>query len=125
MVGNNLKCFSDINLGKVIFFYIYVNSLSAKFNNQCFYCELILPIKTQTKDYFVPLAMGGNNSKKNLVLSCRSCNCNKSSRLPSLEEVIKFKTFNPSILLAQISYTLKKKHKELMDAFQEMFNQTI
>ena len=38
--------------------------------------------KHPTKDYVIPLAMGGKHTKENIVLACASCNSSKNGRSP-------------------------------------------
>lgn len=43
----------------------------------CFYCMRQVPVRKRCMDHVVPRAHGGNNSYRNLVLSCMECNALK------------------------------------------------
>lgn len=40
----------------------------------CIYCGDLLNSKNATIDHIIPLSKGGNNSKVNMVVSCKKCN---------------------------------------------------
>lgn len=46
----------------------------------CWYCGKPLTMKTLTIDHVEPVSMGGSNHPRNLVPSCKSCNCKKKDR---------------------------------------------
>jgi CRISPR/Cas system Type II protein with McrA/HNH and RuvC-like nuclease domain len=48
-------------------------------NNQCVYCE---SKKHLTIDHVIPKSRGGNNTWKNLVTCCLSCNLKKGNKTP-------------------------------------------
>jgi HNH endonuclease len=48
-----------------------------KFNNICCYCG---EKRKLTQDHFYPLSKGGEYSMKNIIPSCRSCNCSKQDK---------------------------------------------
>lgn len=47
---------------------------------KCFYCKCKLTFKTSTLDHKIPTSRGGDDSYKNLVLSCKKCNNEKGNR---------------------------------------------
>ena len=51
-------------------------------NFKCAYCgkELINSFDT-TRDHIIPISKGGNNTKENIVPSCRSCNSKKYNKI--------------------------------------------
>lgn len=48
----------------------------------CYYCKKDTDKSDRTIDHKVPLSKSGLHSTKNIVMSCRSCNCSKRSDLP-------------------------------------------
>jgi 5-methylcytosine-specific restriction endonuclease McrA len=48
---------------------------------RCEWCglEFAAPLSEATLDHVVPLARGGTNKRKNLVLACRPCNEQRGS----------------------------------------------
>ena len=60
-----------------------------EYNYKCAYCgiefnENILP----EKDHIIPISKGGNNTKENIVPSCRSCNAKKGDKILLERQVI-------------------------------------
>ena len=49
---------------------------------QCWYCRKVVSPAELTMDHLIPLAMGGESSKDNLVPCCRDCNNKKKSMMP-------------------------------------------
>jgi 5-methylcytosine-specific restriction enzyme A len=49
---------------------------------QCWYCRKAVIPGELTMDHLIPLAMGGESSKDNLVPSCKDCNNKKKSMMP-------------------------------------------
>jgi len=47
------------------------------YGKECRYCDKILKINTIVCDHIVPLTKGGDSTKQNLQLICRSCNSRK------------------------------------------------
>tara|TARA_Y100000310_G_C20580164_1_gene762559 strand:+ start:586 stop:1023 length:438 start_codon:yes stop_codon:yes gene_type:complete len=47
------------------------------YGKECRYCDKILRINTIVCDHIVPLTKGGDSTKGNLQLICRSCNSRK------------------------------------------------
>jgi 5-methylcytosine-specific restriction endonuclease McrA len=77
-----------------------IRKLIKEQSNRCFYCDLpfsTLKIVAKNKyqlytlDHFIPKVKGGSNQALNLVLCCKRCNNKKGDRLPTNEEVEKFK----------------------------------
>ena len=101
------------------------NLLIEKFNNECFYCNKQVASSLFTRDHFVPSSLSGTNSQRNIVLSCKPCNLKKGGRLPTLEEVVKFKSYNPNIKFTYLCGTPKDKHKEILIKFEQLFNSAI
>ena len=50
------------------------------FNYECVYCEEVFDISELQPDHVLSLKKGGDNSKSNIVCSCRTCNRNKSDK---------------------------------------------
>lgn len=59
----------------------YQNLLTAE-HVKCFYCDRELPTEERVGDHFVPLSKGGEHCVENLVPACRSCNQEKSDKMP-------------------------------------------
>ncbi len=49
---------------------------------RCWYCDASVPPKELTMDHILPLALGGQSSKNNLVPCCKDCNNKKKSMMP-------------------------------------------
>lgn len=49
----------------------------------CHYCLRSLTVVTRTKDHIVPRALGGMDTRQNIVMSCRSCNSAKANTWPT------------------------------------------
>ena len=47
------------------------------YGRECRYCDKTLRINTMVCDHIVPLSKGGDSTKENLQLICRSCNSRK------------------------------------------------
>jgi 5-methylcytosine-specific restriction endonuclease McrA len=47
------------------------------YGKECRYCDKILRINTIVCDHIVPLSKGGDSTRENLQLICRSCNSRK------------------------------------------------
>lgn len=47
--------------------------------NKCYYCGKECK-EDKTLDHKLPVTRGGTNSKENLVVACRSCNCSKNNK---------------------------------------------
>lgn len=43
----------------------------------CFYCDRTLSRRKKTRDHVQPRSRNGSNNPKNIVDSCRQCNCLK------------------------------------------------
>ena len=64
-------------------------------NNQCVYCE---SKKHLTIDHVIPKSRGGNNTWKNLVTCCLSCNLKKGNKTPEEAGMrMVLKPYEPSI----------------------------
>jgi hypothetical protein len=64
-------------------------------NNQCVYCE---SKKHLTIDHVIPKSRGGNNTWKNLVTCCLSCNLKKGNKTPDEAGMrMVLKPYEPSI----------------------------
>lgn len=50
---------------------------------KCHYCGKIFPEKELSMDHIVPVARGGKSTKGNCVVSCNSCNQEKSCLTPA------------------------------------------
>jgi 5-methylcytosine-specific restriction endonuclease McrA len=50
--------------------------------NICFWCKDQIASGKHTVDHYIPLARGGSNWPKNLVIACLSCNAQKADKLP-------------------------------------------
>lgn len=48
---------------------------------RCAYCSIPLTVATATMDHIVPLSRGGKTTMSNIVVSCQSCNTQKSSQI--------------------------------------------
>nr|DAY67707.1 MAG TPA: Recombination endonuclease VII [Caudoviricetes sp.] len=59
--------------------------LLKKCNGKCAYCgkQLTLEASDTCVDHVIPIAKGGNNEDKNLVMACRRCNSSKGAKLLS------------------------------------------
>lgn len=55
-------------------------SLFEEMNGRCGYCGCELDYNKATIDHKIPLGLGGNNDKENLIISCWSCNHYKHRR---------------------------------------------
>lgn len=62
----------------------------AIFGHECFFCEITLSRSTRTFDHFIPRVRGGQ-TRGNIVPSCAPCNTKKGGRLPTTEEMRKFR----------------------------------
>ena len=53
-----------------------------KYKFRCAYCgkEFTL-FDRETKDHIIPISKGGDNTKENIVLACRSCNSKKGNKI--------------------------------------------
>lgn len=60
---------------------------------RCHWCGADIGGGRHTVDHYIPIAKGGGNGPENLVMSCLTCNCSKSDKLPD-----EFKTY-----LAQVA----------------------
>jgi len=47
---------------------------------QCFYCGAKDDL---TLDHFIPLSRGGNTTRANILVACRSCNASKHDKMPT------------------------------------------
>lgn len=58
-------------------------------DKKCFYCDKDLAFKEVEIDHYMPLSKGGKHEKRNLRISCKSCNRSKHNKLPErwLEEI--------------------------------------
>ena len=63
-----------------------IGDLIKDFGKKCYHCGVIVSYPkakgvlsdcSATRDHLVPLSIGGENSKDNIVLSCRKCNNNR------------------------------------------------
>ncbi len=50
--------------------------------SSCVYCTTRLSPANRTIDHVIPLIRGGQHTRENVVVSCRSCNSRKSARTP-------------------------------------------
>lgn len=50
-------------------------------NRFCVYCGERLTLQTSTVDHVIPKSKGGNNGKKNTVISCKPCNKKKGDKV--------------------------------------------
>lgn len=56
------------------------NDLSKNPNMKCIYCDKKLSKNNITADHIIPLSKGGNNSKANLIASCKKCNLEREDK---------------------------------------------
>lgn len=47
-------------------------------NAKCFYCQRDLEAPEITMDHVLPIAKGGQSTKGNVVVACKTCNTQKS-----------------------------------------------
>lgn len=74
----------------------------------CFYCGADLhewPANQVHIDHFVPVSKGGSDVPNNLVVSCSTCNLRKRDKLPTEEQIEKFKAH----LVTNSEYTSREK----------------
>jgi 5-methylcytosine-specific restriction endonuclease McrA len=45
----------------------------------CFYCNRMLTPQEATMDHVLPISQGGQSTKGNVVIACKTCNTKKSS----------------------------------------------
>ena len=72
-----------ISYGKSAFF--TEEEFQAKFESlgcKCFYCKKPLAFSEATRDHYVPLTKGGNDSIDNIVPACANCNSHKRNKMP-------------------------------------------
>ena len=50
-------------------------------NYKCIYCGKQFSIFEMTKEHIIPVSVGGNNTKENIVPACGSCNTKMNSNL--------------------------------------------
>jgi 5-methylcytosine-specific restriction endonuclease McrA len=53
-------------------------------DNRCHWCGRRLRLSTATMDHVIPLARGGSNHPRNLVLACEACNQTRGHDMPEL-----------------------------------------
>ena len=84
-------------------------------NNQCVYCG---SKKHLTIDHVLPKSRGGNNTWKNLVTCCLSCNLKKGNRTPD-EAGMKMdvKPYEPSIFSEVVSADIDGIWKNFKKSF--------
>lgn len=58
--------------------------LATEWNARCAYCGSSDGQPKMVTDHFVPLILGGSNSRHNLILACRPCNAAKKAKHPSV-----------------------------------------
>jgi len=52
------------------------------YNYKCAYCGVEFDCENlPEKDHVIPISKGGDNTKENVVLACRSCNASKGNRI--------------------------------------------
>lgn len=51
------------------------------YKRRCAYCGTKLTTKNVSRDHFIPLSKGGDNSVRNLVPACRPCNSRKHAKV--------------------------------------------
>lgn len=75
----------------------FINTLTSQewldilenYNYRCAYCDIEFDCENlPEKEHVIPISKGGNNTKENVVPSCRSCNCKKSNKLNHKPEVM-------------------------------------
>jgi len=82
--------------------------------NECFYCGgTVLP--QPHAEHVVPWSFVAENKVWNLVLSCKDCNFEKSSRTPTNRFVTKLVRRNEEILAMDISDIPKRINKDLLE----------
>lgn len=64
--------------------------------NRCFLCEQRLHWEDATKEHLIPMQHGGVKGWANIVLAHYECNVRKSGRIPTLEELVRFKQITGS-----------------------------
>lgn len=47
----------------------------------CHYCGVVLSLSNATLDHVIPVSRGGKSARRNLVISCKSCNQEKGDGL--------------------------------------------
>lgn len=66
-------------------------AISQKSNGRCAHCGKQIMFGGQaTVDHFIPLKKGGINRKCNLVMLCRECNQNKTSRIVDPQDYLRY-----------------------------------
>jgi len=55
--------------------------LLERFGSKCYHCGIECTVDNCQHDHLIPRVKGGNDSKKNLVLSCLKCNLSKGGNL--------------------------------------------
>ena len=72
-----------ISYGKSAFF--TEEEFQAKFESlgrRCFYCKRPLAFSEATRDHYIPLTKGGDDSIDNIVPACANCNSHKRNKMP-------------------------------------------
>ena len=61
--------------------YEWLNILK-QYDFKCVYCgKDLFDLFDTTRDHIIPISKGGNNTKENVVPSCRSCNTKKYNKI--------------------------------------------
>lgn len=90
------------------------NELSILQNNRCAYCNSILD-ETATLDHIIPVSEGGETTKDNLVVCCRSCNYKKASR-----NLLSFiDSIQSDVARDKFKKVLKKQYFEVSSAYMK------
>lgn len=50
----------------------------------CHWCKRVLAFRESTVDHVIPLARGGTNHVKNLVIACQECNLRRGHDMPEM-----------------------------------------
>ncbi len=51
-------------------------------NGRCLYCGVKVTIDEMEADHFVPISKGGDDTRDNIVCSCKFCNRSKGAKMP-------------------------------------------
>lgn len=72
---------ASVDLDQIDFFTErrYLQPLMERQQGRCFYCLRMLTAESAALDHLIPQVAGGNNSHRNIVVSCYECNSRKQA----------------------------------------------
>jgi 5-methylcytosine-specific restriction endonuclease McrA len=110
----------DLNIEDIDFFRNreYVGALLEREGNSCFYCLKDISLDTCELDHVVPQLNGGDNSYRNIVVTCHRCNTHKQGTDAEdyLRQMYRKSLINESELEERLSALEALKNGDLLPA---------